>query len=226
MTKLIVLLSSIVLFASCSMSTLSVPAPSASPAANSGVTYTETINTTSEKIKNTDEFQSCMKQNTNMCIQSAGMQIAQKSKDPAFCKELSSPDQKSSCEFAVTMINATEKNDIKLCNTLVDANYKKQCQIQLYRQEATTQGDITICNKIADLETAPTGTGMMNMGMGIGMQKNQCILQVIMSGTGKTVAACDALSDTGSLDMCKMMMKNKDMMPTPLAPPINPAQAK
>jgi hypothetical protein len=202
--------------------------PSVSSNMSSGMTYQETISTTSEKIKNSDEFQGCMKQNTNMCIQSAGMQLAQKAKDPAFCKELSSPDQRSSCEFAVTMINATEKNDIKLCDSLSDANYQKQCKIQLYRQEATSKGDITLCDKIADIEKASTGTGMMDMqmGMGMNMQKDQCIMQVVMSGTGTSDKDCEAISNTGSLDMCKMMMKNKTNMPTPTALPVGPTPSR
>ena len=149
-----------------------------------------------------------------MCIQSAGMQLAQKAKDPVFCKELLTSDQQSSCEFAVTMMNATEKNDEKICDTITDINYQKQCKIQIYKQQAISKKDIKLCDKVDEL-TKPTGTGV---ALDTGMQKDQCIMQYIMSDTGSNGNACESLSNTGSLEMCKTMMKNKTSMPIPTAP--------
>ena len=182
------------------------------------VTYMADLDATSSKIKNTEEFQGCMKQNTNMCIQSAGMQLAQKAKDPTFCKELLTPDQQSSCEFAVTMMNATEKSDEKICDTIADLNYQKQCKIQIYKQQAISKKDITLCNKVDEL-TKPTGTGI---ALDTGMQKDQCIMQYIMNGTSSDDKDCESLSNTGSLEMCKMMIKNKATMPTPNMPMMTP----
>jgi hypothetical protein len=49
-------------------------------------------------------------------------------------------------------------------------------------------------------------------------QKNQCMMQVIMSTKGATTSDCEKLSNTGAITMCKMMMSNKPQMtyPTPV----------
>jgi hypothetical protein len=159
-----------------------------------------------------------MKMQTNMCIQSTGMQIAQKSKDASFCKELSSPDQRSSCEYAITIVNAQDKKDVKVCDTLTDANYLRQCKIQLYRQDAIDQRDIALCDKIMDVYPTGTGTAMVSEAT---MQKDQCVMQYIMTGTGSEIRDCDGLTETGTIDMCKMMIKNKPKIPVmPTTPPI------
>lgn len=216
MKTILILLSSILLLSSCSM-TWSNTDTSNTQNQNTtadAVTYVADLDATSSKIKDSEEFQGCMKQNTNMCIQSAGMQLAQKAKDPAFCKELLTSDQQSSCEFAVTMMSATEKNDEKICDTITDANYQKQCKIQIYKQQAISKKDIKLCDKVDEL-TRPTGTGI---ALDTGMQKDQCIMQYIMSDASNDAEDCESLSNTGSLDMCKTMMKNKTAMPIRTAP--------
>lgn len=183
-------------------------------------TYQEDIASTSAKISDTPEFNSCIKQQVGMCAQSVGMQVAQKSRDPLFCKELSTAEQQASCEFAITIVTAREKNDVKLCDSITNTNYKTQCKSELYRQEAITKNDITLCDKIdtgsatASDKNAP---GMMQMNE----QKNQCMMQVIMSASGATTSDCKQLSNTGSITMCQMMMTNKPQMalPTPVGKP-------
>ena len=208
MKYILILLSSLLFLSACGMSQgsdTSIPRTTDTGA----VSYVADLDATSSKIKNTEEFQGCMKQNTNMCIQSAGMQLAQKAKDPAFCKELLTADQQSSCEFAVTMMSATEKSDEKICDTITDINYQKQCKVQIYKQQAISKKDITLCDKVDEL-TKPTGTGI---ALDTGMQKDQCIMQYIMSGTSSDTKDCESLSNTGSLEMCKTMMKNRPTLP-------------
>ncbi len=219
MKNIIFILSSLIILASCSSkessnTTNNRNLKSGNPVAST--TYTQDIDATSSKIKETEEFKGCMKQQANMCIQTVGSQVAQKTKDPAFCKELSSPEQQSSCRFAITMVNAQEKNDIKLCDTLTDANYQKQCQIQLYRQEALTKGDISICDKMSSLMQA-TGS---SINIDANMQKNQCVMQVIMSGSGKTEKDCEKISDARSVEMCKTVIKTRSTNPIVPAPTI------
>lgn len=218
MKTILILITSILFLTSCGTSPSSDTDTSKmknqSGSSTASMSYTADLDATSNKIKNTEEFQGCMKQNTNMCIQSAGMQLAQKAKDPAFCRELLTKDQQSSCEFAVTMMNATEKNDEKICDTITDTSYQKQCKVQIYKQQAIAKKDITLCDKVDEL-TKPTGTGI---ALDTGMQKDQCIMQYIMSSTTTDAKDCENLSNTGSLDMCKVMMKNKTTMPTPPMP--------
>lgn len=216
MKKFLISLSLLLVLASCTSTptdnkqTINIPTKSSSV---NTTTYTQDIESTSSKIRDTSEFQGCMKQQATMCIQTTGMQIAQKTKDATFCKELSNVDQRSSCEFAITMINAQEKNDIKLCESLTNSTYMKQCKSQIYRQEAVAKHDITLCNKLDTLEeTTQTGANTP-MNRNSAMQKDQCITQVIMNSPEKKEEDCNTITDTGSVNMCKMMLKNKPPVP-------------
>jgi hypothetical protein len=222
MQKYIILIAGLLALTSCGMTNNTMNIGSSTGVATNS-NYTQDLDATSIKIKNSDEFQGCMKQNTNMCIQAAGMQLAQKAKDPAFCKELSTVDQQSSCQFAVTMMSATEKSDGTICDTISDTNYQKQCKVQIYKQQSISKKDITLCNKIDEL-MKPTGTGMI---LDAGMQKDQCIMQYIMSDTQSDSKDCEKLSSRGSLDMCKMMIKNRPTTPNmPTLPPLSPANQR
>lgn len=169
-------------------------------------TYEEAIQNTSIKIKTASGFQDCMKQQTTMCIQTTGMQIAQKMKNPEFCKELSNNEQRSSCEFAITMINAQEKNDITLCDGLINEKYKQQCKSQIYKQEAITKNDITLCNKI-DTVIPLSNSGAMSLQEST--QKDQCIMQFIMNNTTAKAIDCERILDESTFMMCKIMIKEK-----------------
>jgi hypothetical protein len=215
MKNIFILLSSILILTSCGMVTTSntnTPDTKNQKATSmsSALNYIADLDATSSKIKNSEEFQGCMKQNTNMCIQSTGMQLAQKAKDPTFCRELLTPDQRSNCEFTIIMINATEKNDEKICDTISDTNYQKQCKVQIYKQEAISKKDITLCNKVNTLMKS-AGTGAV---LDTGMQKDQCIMQYIMSWVSTDSKDCENLSNTGSLEMCKTMIKNRPIVST------------
>jgi hypothetical protein len=170
-------------------------------------TYEEEIQNTSLKIKKTSEFQDCMKQQTNMCIQTTGMQLAQKMKDPGFCKELSNNEQRSSCEFAITMINAQEKNDITLCNILEKETYKQQCRSQVYKQDALLKNDITLCDKIDTTISLVTSGAISPQDSS---QKDQCIMQFIMNTKNSQELDCERIFDESSFMMCKLMFKEKE----------------
>jgi hypothetical protein len=148
-----------------------------------------------------------MDMNVNMCIQNAGMQLAQKSKSAEFCKELTSADQQESCTFAVTMMNATEKKDKSLCDTLSDT-YKKQCTMSMIRSEATEKKDIKICEQLPQGNSGAT-TGMRNTA------RDDCKMNVIMIDTTSTPKSCDTIDDNNLQNMCTTMMKNRNTLPTP-----------
>lgn len=184
----------------------------------SNTTFTQDINNTSSKIRDTNEFQDCMKRQTNMCIQSTGMQIAQRAKDSSFCKELPSSEEQLSCEFAITMMSAQEKGDDKLCDTLKNANYLKQCKIQVYRQAAVSKNDISFCDKIDTVIKSTDATVTSETST----LKDQCIIQFIASSADSKESDCKKLSSTSSLDMCKMILKNKQQFPNNTLPPVMP----
>jgi hypothetical protein len=58
----------------------------------------------------------------------------------------------------------------------------------------------------------PTGTGIL---LDTGMQKDQCIMQYIMSWVSSDPEECENLSSTGSLEMCKSMIKNRPTIGNP-----------
>lgn len=165
--------------------------------------YKQDIDSFSEKIKNSEEFNSCMKQHATMCVQSVGMEMAQKAKDANFCKELTGKDQQLSCEFAIAMMSAQEENNDKACDTLTDDYYAKQCKIQLYKQDATNKKDLSVCDKIDVI--LQTGSGTSNNGA----EKDQCILQYVMNISNSKWADCEKILDETSLAMCRIFIKNR-----------------
>jgi hypothetical protein len=153
-----------------------------------------------------------MDMNVNMCIQNAGVQLAQKKKSAEFCKELTSIDQQDSCTFAVTMMNATEKKDRSLCDTLSDV-YKKQCTMSMIRSEATEKKDLTICEQIPQTNSG-TISGIRDTA------RDDCKMNVIMMDTTTTTAKpCDMIDDAGLQNMCTTMLKNRNSLsPVPTLP--------
>ena len=160
MIKILFAIPLMFILASCGISGTPTPPVTDTPSTQTTTgskNYETTLETASSKIKSSDEFRSCMDMNVNMCIQNAGMQLAQKSKSAEFCKELTSADQQESCTFAVTMMNATEKKDKSLCDTLSDT-YKKQCTMSMIRSEATANDGIrNMCSAmLKNRNTLPT----------------------------------------------------------------------
>lgn len=209
MTKIILATSLLFVLAACGMSdTDKVPKTSESPTPQvmtGAKNYETTLDSTSAKIKWSDEFRSCMDMNVNMCVQNAGMQLAQKNKSAEFCKELTSPDQQESCRFAVTMMNAQEKKDKSLCDALSE-NYKRQCMMSMVRSEATEKKDIKICDQI---EQGGSGaiTGMRDTA------RDDCKMNVLMMDTTSTPKSCDIIDDAGIQNMCTTMLKNRNNLP-------------
>jgi hypothetical protein len=216
MIKILFSTSLLFVLASCGMSDPVMPPPepvTVQPTIMSGShNYETSLETASSKIKWSDEFRSCMDMNVNMCIQNAGMQLAQKNKSAEFCKELTSPEQQESCTFAVTMMNAQEKKDTSLCDTLSDT-YKKQCTMSMIRSEATEKKDIVICDQIPQSSSGAI-VGMRDTG------RDDCKMNVIMMDTTSTAKSCDMIDDASLQNMCATMMKTRDTLsPTPIIAP-------
>lgn len=148
--------------------------------------------------------------NVNMCIQNAGMQLAQKNKSAEFCKELTSVDQQESCIFAVTMMNAQEKKDRSLCDTLSDM-YKRQCIISMIRSEATQKKDLSICEEIPRNNSGSV-TEMRDVA------RDDCKMNIIMMDNTATPKSCDTIEDDGLQNMCATMVKNRNTPPASTTP--------
>lgn len=168
--------------------------------------YTDEIASTSEKITDSNEFKNCMKQNTNMCIQQAGSELAQKLRDPAFCRELKWQDQQDGCIFAITMMDAQAKWDEKVCDNLTNKIYLNQCKIAIYQQNAVSKKDINICNQIDLLEKIPNIPNNNDANI----VKDQCIVQFVLNTTSTKPIDCERIQDSTTLEMCKVLVKNNN----------------
>lgn len=164
-------------------------------------TYEEDIKTVSSKIKDSDEFKTCMNMQVPQCIKSAGMEIARTAKSSEFCQELPDEASRESCIFAVTLINAEEKGDTSLCQNLGNT-YKQQCIDSITRSQAVTKKDITLCNALA------TASGETD-------QKDMCIMQVITTNSESTKDACDALTGDMYKKTCEATMASRKTLVNP-----------
>jgi len=178
--------------------------------------YKSAMTSASQKITESEEFGNCMQTSVNMCIQSTGMQLAQKTKSIAFCEELPQKDQKESCKFGIVMTLAIEKQSADECKVL-SGQYAKQCSIEVYRNTAIKAKDIALCKKITEIEkedsTANSGAQNATPVMQAGGE-DQCIFSVIMSDENASEKDCDTLSNESMGDMCKASLKNRPKLPT------------
>jgi hypothetical protein len=184
--------------------------------------YKWAMATASSKITESEEFGNCMQTSVNMCIQSSGMQLAQKTKSIAFCEELPQKDQKESCKFGIVMTLAIEKQNADECKVL-SGQYAKQCFMEVYRNTAIKAKDIALCKKITEIEKQDMATNSGAQAATPTMQaggEDQCIFSVIMSDETASERDCDRLSNESMVDMCKASLKNRPKLPTniPAAP--------
>jgi len=139
-----------------------------------------------------------MDMNVPMCIQTAGMQLAQKERSTEFCSELGNPEQVSSCVFAITMINAQEKNDITLCDTLGEV-YIHQCRLNVTKNDALTKKDPKICETIA-VSTEESSSDST---------RDECMLNAIMASDASTKDSCNMIKNEQIIDMCVTMIASR-----------------
>lgn len=153
------------------------------PESNSGTnmvtdTYTETLKTTSDKIKESPEFTECMNMNVNMCVNRAATQIAQNTQSLEFCDELGSEDQIQSCKFGITLNLSRSKKDINICNE-VNGEYKTRCIMEFHKASAIDARDTKLCGKL--LTVSGEGIDMERVNRDV----DQCMTSIIMTDSKK-----------------------------------------
>lgn len=166
-------------------------------------TYEQDLKKVSSKIKESEEFKSCMDMNVPMCIQNAGMQLAQSSKSVEFCNELSTQEQKESCVFAVTIIKLQETKDKNLCEDLSGV-YKNECTKLVIQTEAVEKNDSTLCKKLSQ-ETWSNERGGDD-------PVDYCIMSVVASSQNPKNKECDEITSNEIKEMCIMTVKNRENM--------------
>lgn len=152
------------------------------------------------RVKDSEEFKKCMDVNVPMCIQNAGTQLAQKEKNADICNELITQDQKDSCVFVVTLVNAQEKKDINTCNTL-SWIYKDQCTINMIRSEAMEKKDINICKMLEKNQKSEINT--------LYSLVDECMMNVVMMDSTIWESSCTSISSPAMKEMCKTTIENR-----------------
>lgn len=202
MKKLLLLSSMILILASCSIGSDKTVTPTQNTPGNKD--FQASIDTASSKIKNTEEFQSCMAPAVNSCISSVGMQLAQKSKDASFCAELPQKEQQEGCKFALVVGDASEKGDVSACNGL-SGTYQQQCTKAIYRSLAMKNKDISYCGKMQEGSVS----GEVNMAE---QEYDQCVLSIVMSKENATATDCNVLKSKNMRNVCENTVKNRPSM--------------
>ena len=170
------------------------------------ISYQAELDSISEKIKTTQEFGRCLSQNINMCSQSVGMELAQKEKSTAFCKELKGQEEQNSCAFAVTLINAGEKKDISLCGSLT-GTYIGRCKVEMHRAGAIEKKDIKQCDAIKALPTTELTAENVTDA------HTQCVMNVVMSNPESTANDCKSIANEQMQEMCSVTIKTRADIP-------------
>jgi hypothetical protein len=164
--------------------------------------FANVLQEASSKIKDTQEFEDCMRPSVNMCLNQVGNELARKNKSVEFCNEMSEPTMQDACKFGVVMSSVTEWGDIKVCDTL-SPTYKESCRSTMIMQSASASGDITKCDALSTSED-------QNLN-----KKDQCYMMVISRDPKATAQSCEKITVQQEKTMCEMFMKNrsKDNLP-------------
>lgn len=165
--------------------------------------YNDVLENTSTKIKNTPEFEECMRPSVNMCVNQVGNQLARSQKSIDFCDEMMQWSGRDGCKFGVIMSQVAESKDIKQCDTLADT-YKKECRISILLAQAVSANDLKKCDLI-DAETAESGSTDRSNS-----RADQCRADLIMRKQWAKPADCDILKNGVSKDMCKAIVENRN----------------
>ena len=168
--------------------------------------YTEAIESASSKIKNTPEFEACMKPNVDMCINMVGNQLAQAQKSIEFCDELTRPESKEACKYGIVITQSAEQKNISLCDTLSET-YKKECRMSYLSQAAAISGDITQCDALKSEMMVASGEIAPPFD-----RADQCKADIIMRKDDAKISDCDALASPMK-DMCINMIESRANRP-------------
>ncbi len=199
-----ILLSLSLVLASCSDKDSPVfPQSEGSSLKIQGVSYTEVLEKTSSKIKNTKEFEQCMQPSVNMCVSQVGNQLARSEKSVAFCDEMTEGEGRDGCKYGVIMLQVSQTKDIKQCDQL-NATYKKECRINIFLEAAVSSNDIKQCDLIDSEESTSSWSTTR-----VGDRTEQCRADLIMRKQGAQAEDCDILKNGTSKDMCKAIVKNR-----------------
>lgn len=96
------------------------PTNTPAPQQQNTVSYTQTLQKASSKIKDTKEFEDCMQPSVNMCITKVGNDLARAKKSPEFCSEMPDQNNKDACVYGVIVSQISPSSELSVCDGLSD----------------------------------------------------------------------------------------------------------
>lgn len=176
--------------------------------------YVEELATASPKIKETKEFESCIKPSINMCLSQVANQLAREQKSITFCDELSDVSSQEACKYGVINIQAMEARDIQICNSLSE-NYKRECRISILQAKASDVENIGKCDAIK-WEYILTGSGVQDTRWSD--RVDQCKLNILIKNNSLKEKECEVLKGISTKEMCQSLAKIQTKIEPPLSP--------
>lgn len=121
------------------------------------VTYETVLSDASKKIKDTPEFEECMRPQAEMCVSQVWNKLAQQNNDITFCRELPA-SEKENCEYIIILLGASKSKNIDDCNWL-SWSKRDDCRGLIVRSLMQSTWDVKKCDlfywEIVSGETAP-----------------------------------------------------------------------
>jgi len=128
------------------------------PTVSSSDTQSSLVNSRSElsfmsqiptRFTQNDEFVSCMKQNTDMCMQEVSYMMDESGQ--ISCDEFISEQSRDACKYTQVTSEAQNAWDVNICNTLTDQS-RERCTLEVNMRLAMDTGDLSVCESLEDFE--------------------------------------------------------------------------
>lgn len=156
--------------------------------------FQKLIDSASKKITQTENFNVCMKNYVNSCLDATASAIANEQKDASFCNELSSETSQNSCRLGVVLSDMYTHKDATKCDIITEKDLQNSCKIAILEAIALENKDVKKCEEIASLSEKPEQQTEY---------KESCMLKVFASETSLDVKKCESLTIEHYKSTCK-----------------------
>ncbi|PID84443.1 hypothetical protein CSB09_00780 [Candidatus Gracilibacteria bacterium] len=101
------------------------------------------------ELQNSQNYQSCIQEQTQYCAAKAGNELAREKNDTKFCEYIGDETQVENCKFGIIFGNALKEKNSKRCEDIKNKDQQKSCVLAIEENIALESGDIKNCEKIA-----------------------------------------------------------------------------
>lgn len=147
--------------------------------------FQKIIDSASKKIIQTEEFNVCMKNYVNSCLDATASSIANEKKDATFCDELSSEISKNSCRLGVILSDMYTHKDVTKCDIITEKDLQNSCKTAILETIALESKDMEKCEEIANFTENPEQKTE---------QKESCMLKIFASEEKLDPKKCETLT--------------------------------